>query len=139
MLLIASARAEMKSNGIPIVSDAELQAMPEITRVPNDLPHHKNMFLRNDSLDPNLSRNAMFLQQCPYCYQPETKTRIKTFPTWETYTLSGILLFLCLPICWVPLVIDNCQQTDHFCSQCDNQVGSVPAFHDCCVTRRGYT
>lgn len=143
----------MESCGIPIASDAELQAMPQATAVPQDLPHHKNHILLNSAnsndddennnmkgtaLDPNLSRrNPMFLQQCPYCYQPETQTRIRTFPTWQTWTLSGVLLILFWPLCWVPLVNKNCKQTDHFCASCGIQVGSVPAFHDCCVTRRG--
>lgn len=144
------ALAEMESSGIPIASDAELRAIPQATAVHQDhiIVNSANTNTNNKdddntdkkrkrtalALDLNLRRNPMFLQQCPYCYQSETQTRIRTFPTWQTWALSGALLILFWPLCWVPLVTKNCKQTDHFCASCGIQVGSIPAFHDCCVT-----
>ena len=41
------------------------------------------------------------------------------------------------PVCWIPLVIDSCKMTDHFCALCGGNVGSVKPLSDCCVKERG--
>ena len=64
--------------------------------------------------DPTLTRNPMLMRQCPSCQQ-ESRTRIRTSPTWQTWLASLVLLFLFWPICWIPLVLDAAKQTDHFC------------------------
>ena len=85
--------------------------------------------------DPTLARVPMFIKQCPNCHQ-ESRTRISTYPTWQTWTASGVMVFVFWPICWVPLVLDNCKQTDHYCVLCQTKVGEVEAFKDCCVTEQ---
>jgi hypothetical protein len=81
--------------------------------------------------DPNLTRHPMEIT-CPHCQQ-ESRTRIRTFPTWQTWSCAGVFLFLFWPICWGPLVLDACKQTDHFCVLCGTHIGQVNAFEDCCV------
>ena len=136
----------MNSSGITEISDAEVQAIQQSTKVPEQLPNHRNHILAktsmqeqllNNGLDPNLARNPMFLAQCPHCYHRDSTTRIESYPTWQTWTLFAVLLILFWPLCWIPLVLNNSKQTDHFCKKCGNQLGTIPAFHDCCVTTRG--
>jgi len=140
------AREAMNSSGVIEFSDEEVQAIPQSSKVPEQLPNHRNHILAktsmqeqllNNGLDPNLARNPMFLAQCPYCFHQDSTTRIETYPTWQTWTLFAVLLILFWPVCWIPLVLSNCKQTDHFCRKCENQLGTIPAFHDCCVTTKG--
>jgi lipopolysaccharide-induced tumor necrosis factor-alpha factor len=86
--------------------------------------------------DPTLSRGPMMIRQCPHCRQ-ESRTRVTTAPVWQTWAASGILCFVFWPIFWVPLVVDNCKDTSHYCVLCGAEVGKVSAFEDCCVTNRG--
>jgi hypothetical protein len=86
-------------------------------------------------LDPNLTRHPKEIT-CPHCQQ-ESRTRIQTFPTWQTWTSAGVFMFVFWPICWVPLVLNACKQTDHFCVLCGTHVGQVNAFEDCFVFIRG--
>jgi hypothetical protein len=84
---------------------------------------------------PTLKRSPMMMRNCPHCQQ-ESRTRIRTFPTWQSWTTAVVMFFLFWPLCWIPLVLDSCKQTDHFCTRCGNQVGTVGAYQDCCVTHR---
>jgi hypothetical protein len=85
--------------------------------------------------DPTLTRHPMMMRICPHCRQ-ESRTRIRTFPTWQTWMAFIALFFVFWPVCWIPLVVDACKQTDHFCVLCGAQVGQVTAFQDCCVHTR---
>ena len=51
-------------------------------------------------------RHPISIGACPYCNQPST-TRIKTYPSWETWVAAGILVLVFWPLCWVPLVTDT--------------------------------
>ncbi len=88
-----------------------------------------------DTADPTLAREPMMIRICPNCQQ-ESRTRITTYPTWQTWTAAGVLVFVFWPVCWIPLVLDNCKKTDHYCVLCQARVGQVEAFQDCCVTER---
>lgn len=88
-----------------------------------------------DTADPTMAREPMMMRLCPNCQQ-ESRTRITTYPTWQTWTATGVLVFVFWPICWIPLVLDNCKKTDHYCVLCQAKVGQVEAFQDCCVTER---
>jgi hypothetical protein len=85
--------------------------------------------------DPTMTRNPMMMRICPNCSQ-ESRTRIRTFPTWQTWVASLVLFLAFWPVCWIPLVVDACKQTDHFCVLCGAHVGQVSAFQDCCVSTR---
>lgn len=70
---------------------------------------------------------------CPHCgHKGLTKT--KTFPNLKT--LVGMLLIVAVfwPLFWLPLIIDNCKETEHSCDNCKNKLGSIDAFEDCCTT-----
>ena len=86
--------------------------------------------------DPTLARGPMMMRQCPHC-AAESRTRVTTAPVWQTWAASGVLCFVFWPIFWVPLVVDNCKDTTHYCVLCGAEVGKVSAFQDCCVTNRG--
>mmetsp|Transcript_86638 Transcript_86638/g.129909 ORF Transcript_86638/g.129909 Transcript_86638/m.129909 type:complete len:179 (+) Transcript_86638:139-675(+) len=86
--------------------------------------------------DPTLTRAPMMMRQCPNCHQ-ESRTRIETFPTWQSFALAVVLFIVFWPICWVPLVVDTCKQTNHYCVLCGAHVGQIDPFKDCCMDRRG--
>jgi len=74
---------------------------------------------------------------CPHCHAVGARTRIETFPTCHSWLFAAVLLLVFWPICWIPLVMDACKQTNHHCVNCNAKVGQVDAFADCCVKRRG--
>ena len=88
-------------------------------------------------IDPTFTRFPMPLMSCPNCNQ-ESRTKIRTAPAWETWVAVVVLFFLFWPACWLPLVMDNCKKTQHFCVSCGAEVGTVSAFHDCCVNYQGW-
>lgn len=53
-----------------------------------------------------LGRHPISLGPCPHCNQ-STATRIKTYPSWETWLAAGLLVLVFWPICWIPLVTDS--------------------------------
>jgi len=59
-----------------------------------------------EQYDPTLSRTPMMMSVCPHCGQ-ESRTRVTTYPTWQTWAAAGGLLFAFWPVCWMPLVLDN--------------------------------
>mmetsp|Transcript_17384 Transcript_17384/g.32113 ORF Transcript_17384/g.32113 Transcript_17384/m.32113 type:complete len:138 (+) Transcript_17384:372-785(+) len=63
--------------------------------------------------DPTLARVPMMMRQCPRCRQ-ESRTRVTTKPSWQTWLATGALCFVFWPIFWVPLVVDNCKETSHY-------------------------
>lgn len=90
----------------------------------------------NYANDPTVSRFPMMMTECPNCHQ-ESRTRVTTAPTWKTWSAGGCLFFVFWPLCWVPLVVDSCKLTEHFCVKCGARVAKVEAFQDCCVEHRG--
>lgn len=88
------------------------------------------------SEDSDLTRFPMMMVECPHCHS-ESRTRVTTAPSWQTWASSFGLCFLFWPISWVPLVVDTCKTTEHFCVTCGYKVGEVKPFTDCCVEKRG--
>mmetsp|Transcript_31598 Transcript_31598/g.67637 ORF Transcript_31598/g.67637 Transcript_31598/m.67637 type:complete len:142 (+) Transcript_31598:137-562(+) len=84
-----------------------------------------------------LGRQPISIGMCPHCQQYGVMTRIRTYPSWETWFACAVLLLVFWPACWVPLVYDSCKKTDHECTRCDHLVGQVTPFSDCCTTRMG--
>jgi LITAF-like zinc ribbon domain len=56
--------------------------------------------------DPTISRDPLMMKLCPNCHQ-ESRTRVSTYPTWQTWCAAAGLLFVFWPVAWVPLVVDN--------------------------------
>lgn len=73
--------------------------------------------------------SAQVTVQCPYCnHNGVTRTNQQCGEcTWISVI---ILLLLCFPFAWIPLVCSSCQDTDHYCRNCGKQVGFSKA--DCC-------
>ena len=90
---------------------------------------------RNYTQDPTISRVPMMMTECPHCLQ-ESRTRVKVTPSWKTWAAGGCLVFVFWPLCWLPLVVDSCKTTEHFCVKCGAQVAKMDAFEDCCVEHR---
>lgn len=85
--------------------------------------------------DPTISRFPMMMRECPSCNR-ESRTRVTTAPSCKTWIASGIMVCVFWPLCWIPLVTDQCKDTEHFCVSCGAKVGMVAAFQDCCVEHR---
>ena len=117
-----------------LVSDTE--ALPPQHEQPQPTaPSHQydnlpsNQRVGGVPIDPSFTRFPMNLPSCPNCHQ-ESRTKIRTAPAWETWVAVVVLFFLFWPACWLPLVMDNCKKTQHFCISCGAEVGTVSAFHD---------
>ena len=77
------------------------------------------------------------ISSCPHCGASNVTTRIRTYPTGETWGLCILTFIVFSPLCWLPLVMDSCKATDHFCTRCNGKVDSVRPLSDCCVTEMG--
>lgn len=89
------------------------------------------------SIQPISSRRPTRIQICPSCRLSNARTNIVTSPVWQTWLSVLLSALLFWPLCWLPLVIDQCKVTRHYCQSCGEQVGEVKAFSDCCVKKRG--
>mmetsp|Transcript_26463 Transcript_26463/g.41525 ORF Transcript_26463/g.41525 Transcript_26463/m.41525 type:complete len:182 (+) Transcript_26463:138-683(+) len=74
---------------------------------------------------------------CPSCHSSEITTKIRTYPSFVTWAVIIFLFLVFWPVCWFPLVIDSCKTTDHYCTHCNENVGSVKPLSDCCVKEMG--
>jgi len=61
------------------------------------------------------------------------KTKTRTGPTFWTWLAVLALILIFWPLCWAPLVLDRCKQTEHFCPHCNHVIGTIEPFQDCCV------
>jgi LITAF-like zinc ribbon domain len=75
-------------------------------------------------------------QQQQQQQQQESRTQVRTYPSCATWTAAGGLFLVFWPLCWLPLVVDQMKQTDHYCVLCGGLVCEVKAFQDCCVETR---
>jgi hypothetical protein len=65
---------------------------------------------------------ASFGFRCPYCgFQgpPVTKKKI-SIAGWVVF---AALLFMCIPLCWLPFVVDGCKEEERRCVGCGSKVG----------------
>mmetsp|Transcript_18344 Transcript_18344/g.28328 ORF Transcript_18344/g.28328 Transcript_18344/m.28328 type:complete len:155 (-) Transcript_18344:184-648(-) len=81
-----------------------------------------------------LGRRPCHMDVCPHCGAQNIRTRTQTYPSCLTWVATGITFMLFWPLFWIPLCMDSCKQTDHFCQQCHANVGTLKALEDCCVT-----
>ena len=82
------------------------------------------------------ARRPVHLSMCPHCHKANIRTSTRTYPsaaTWIGVVATGLCF---LPIAWVPLVIDSCKQTDHFCQNCGKKIGTVKPLEGCFVKER---
>jgi len=83
----------------------------------------------------DLGRNPVQMN-CPMCKKQNVTTRTKTYPNWMTWAAAAGMALIFWPVFWIPLVIDPAKKTEHYCSNCHENVGTVQPFSDCCVTKR---
>ncbi|MGK3758648.1 MAG: hypothetical protein ACI8RD_010965 [Bacillariaceae sp.] len=103
------------------------------TAASNNNHNHNDRRLSDDG---DLTRFPMMMRECPNCHN-ESRTRVTTAPSFQTWASSLGLCLVFWPISWVPLVVDTCKTTEHFCVTCGSKVGEVKPFTDCCVEKRG--
>lgn len=84
-----------------------------------------------------LGRFPAALSTCPICHRSQITTRIRTYPSCETWTMVTTLFLVFWPICWIPLVVDSSKMTDHYCTICSENVGTVKPMTDCCDKEMG--
>mmetsp|Transcript_7460 Transcript_7460/g.12305 ORF Transcript_7460/g.12305 Transcript_7460/m.12305 type:complete len:147 (+) Transcript_7460:259-699(+) len=77
------------------------------------------------------------IDTCPHCHSSQITTKIRTYPSCETWTIIILLFLVFWPVCWFPLVIDSCKTTDHYCTNCNESVGRVKPLSDCCAKEMG--
>jgi lipopolysaccharide-induced tumor necrosis factor-alpha factor len=89
---------------------------------------------------PNVEINARHpirLDACPYCNTKNMKTKTVTSPNLVTCIAVLIILLLFWPLFWIPLCMNQCMNTKHFCSECERELDEIEPLSDCCVKRRG--
>jgi hypothetical protein len=91
-------------------------------RYPLSLTHFSFSFLLL-----HISRSAQIT--CPNCHRQAT-TRTSEVIGAGTIIAIVLLLIFFWPLFWLPLVIPECKQIDHFCSLCNAKVGETPS--SCC-------
>lgn len=82
------------------------------------------------------TRTPVLLSMCPHCQKPNVRTSTRTYPTAATWIGVVATAFCFLPIAWVPLVVDSCKQTDHYCQNCGKKIGTVKPLEGCFVKER---
>mmetsp|Transcript_10666 Transcript_10666/g.15732 ORF Transcript_10666/g.15732 Transcript_10666/m.15732 type:complete len:189 (+) Transcript_10666:100-666(+) len=85
----------------------------------------------------SLGRFPTSIDTCPHCRTANIATKMRTYPTCETWGMIIALFFVFWPVCWFPLVMDSCKTTDHYCTNCNEHVGRVKPLSDCCVKEMG--
>lgn len=120
--------------GGPTAPVAETTVNPELPIAAMVVEEEKPV-TRNNTLFIDSRRPVMFT--CPHCKAQNIKTRTRTAPAFVTWLAAGVTLIVLWPVCWLPLVLDSCKETQHSCPNCGREVGKVEAFSDCCVKSRG--
>lgn len=99
---------------------------------------HQNQsvtYSMNQHADPSFTRFPMMDITCAQCHQVG-RTKVRTAPAWQTWAATGVGFLLFWPLCWLPLVMDSCKKSEHFCTNCGHKLGTVAPFQDCCVNTR---
>jgi len=60
--------------------------------------------------------------KCPYCSH-EGPPLVNKKISGAGWVLFIVLLFLCIPLCWLPFVIDGCKEEERKCSGCGIKLG----------------
>jgi hypothetical protein len=74
------------------------------------------------------SREPVMITYCPRCAQQHINTRVRTNATGTTWVCVLVGAFIFWPLCWIPLLVKDCKQTNHYCAGCGAKVGRVKPF-----------
>ena len=76
-------------------------------------------YLTGFGLNPQRAR-------CPFCNH-EGRTNVHFTVDVFTFFMMGLLFLVFWPICWLPLLMPGCKNTEHFCSNCHRKVRAPKA------------
>ena len=60
--------------------------------------------------------------KCPFCSQEGPPMVTKKMST-GGWVLFAVLVFFCVPLCWLPFVIDGWKEEVRTCSGCGSKLG----------------
>jgi|LSQX01.3.fsa_nt_gb lipopolysaccharide-induced tumor necrosis factor-alpha factor len=60
--------------------------------------------------------------RCVHCGSEEPP-RVSKKMSGAGWVLFVVLLLFCIPLCWLPFVIDGCKEEERFCSHCGIKLG----------------
>ncbi|GKY96287.1 hypothetical protein MPSEU_000588400 [Mayamaea pseudoterrestris] len=89
-------------------------------------PPTTNPYQQEPLLLPRLGRHRCPIT-CPYCHE-DTHTMPWHYPDCCTLIVVVLLLVVFWPVCWLPLVLPDCQTTAHRCAKCSHLVGTTACF-----------
>jgi lipopolysaccharide-induced tumor necrosis factor-alpha factor len=72
--------------------------------------------------NPEYPPQIPFGLRCPFCGHegvPFTKKQLST----GGWVLFAVLVLFCIPLCWLPFVIDGCQEIVRHCARCGSRLG----------------
>ena len=122
----------------PITTEAAMSSsLPTVAEAINTTKLNATQQREQQETSEATGRFPTTLNKCPACHTSQITTRIRTYPSCVTWTVVAILFLVFWPVCWIPLVIDTCKSTDHYCTHCSNVVGKVEPLSDCCVKEMG--
>ena len=83
-------------------------------------PNQTYIYVSEPSLGPRPSRLT-----CPHCHQ-QVVSRVKPVSGLLTWLLAGgCVLFGCvLGCCLIPFCMDDCQDCEHYCPNCNHFLGN---------------
>jgi predicted RNA-binding Zn-ribbon protein involved in translation (DUF1610 family) len=100
-----------------------------ITTIPPVVEHHfTGASVENPKYIDVRSRDPVVLTYCPQCAKEHVTTTTRTKVTGTTWICVAVGVFVCLPLCWLPLVAKPLKQTNHYCSSCGTKVGRIKPF-----------
>lgn len=115
----------------PILISTSVVNLPCYGPINNNLMNQRTILPRIHMY----ARHPVILDPCPLC-GAKARTFIITSPSWITWMLVVVWLLVFWPLFWIPLVLDSCKRTRHYCSRCSGEVGELEALSDCCVRQR---
>jgi hypothetical protein len=59
---------------------------------------------------------------CPFCHY-QGPPMVKKQMSVGGWVLFAVLVLCCLPLCWLPFIIDGCQETVTHCASCKIKLG----------------
>lgn len=136
-------KSQMSYDSVSTMASTELPSIQEANRRDRPVlgPTRENANPYETAADYGIpllngSREPMQIPFCPHCSAEQVRTRTKTYPNLVTWASVVVTATICFPLFWVPLVVDPCKRTDHYCSNCGRKIGSIQPLEGFCEKER---